>query len=285
MNVIDSHIHFWDLSKNINNWVFKTNNPLLIKNYLPSDAIKKFNDSIYGVIHIEAHDSVIPTGVEITWLNGIMDNTPNLSYKHIAFVDITLPNKDFASTINQIKQNKNVAGIRHILSYNPKFDYSPCSEDLSKHANIAANLKYLAQNNLIFDCQMYPYQLNNILPAITESGVLSVVDHLALPAWREKDDPDHKLWQDTILGLSEIDNVFIKLSGIDMFRRETEFDEVVKFCLKNVPIGRLIYGSNYPVSFTHDYNYWFDYLNNLGLSATEKEQIFFKNAFDIFFKV
>ncbi len=126
--------------------------------------------------------------------------------------------------------------------------------------------------------------VNNILPAITESGVLSVVDHLALPAWREKDDPDHKLWQDTILGLSEIDNVFIKLSGIDMFRRETEFDEVVKFCLKNVPIGRLIYGSNYPVSFTHDYNYWFDYLNNLGLSATEKEQIFFKNAF-IYFQI
>jgi L-fuconolactonase len=283
MKTIDSHIHFWDLKNNINNWVFRVNNPSLEKNYMPDVIASKFNGDLYGVVHIEAHDSDIPTINEVSWLSSIMKANPKLKYSHIAFVDITLPNAQFSNIIEELKEYKNVVGIRHILSYNPKFDYSPCDTDLSKNPNIHDNLGCLAKNNLIFNCQMYPYQINNILPAVTTSGVTCVVDHFALPAWNEKGDTDHNLWQEIMTKLSILDNVFIKISGIDMFRKESEYKEVVQFCLDKFPINRLIYGSNYPVSFNSNFNYWYEYLNNMNLSSAEKEQIFFKNACKVFF--
>ena len=284
MKVIDSHIHFWDLANNINSWVYKVNNPSLEKNYMPDTVVNKFNGDLYGVVHIEAHDSAISTVNEVNWLNSVMQDNPKLKYSHIAFVDITLPNTEFSKIIDKLTEYKNVVGIRHILSHNPKFDYSPCDNDLSNNPNIHDNLGYLAKNNFIFNCQMYPYQINNILSAITTSGVTCVIDHLVLPAWDKKDDTDHLLWQEIITKLSKLDNVFIKISGIDMFRKEAEFKDVVQFCLDKFPIDRLMYGSNYPVSFNNNYNYWYEYLNNMSLSSIEKEQLFFKNACGVFFK-
>ncbi|MCC2625259.1 MAG: amidohydrolase [Burkholderiales bacterium] len=285
MKLIDTHLHFWDLNNNINNWVLRqTNAPFFNKNYLPEMQPKICDNELYGVVHVEAHDSAVTTITEIKWLDSIMKGNESLKYRHIAFADITLPITEFSTLIKQIKDYKKVIGIRHILSNNPKFDYSPCGEDLSSNSNIMQNLKYLAQNNLIFDCQMYPYQIQNIIPAITSSNVTTIIDHLALPAWNQDNDEDHKVWQQTIKNLSLLKNIFIKMSGLDMFKQEAEFDTVVNYCLENFPIEQLMYGSNYPVSFTHDYNYWYNYLNKLNLSADEKEQIFFKNAHALFFK-
>ncbi len=283
MRVIDTHIHFWDLANNINTWVSRVNEPSLIKNYLPDMIIKQFKAQLHGVVHIEAHDSAISTISEINWLSQIMKTIPNLKYSHIAFADITLPKSEFAKTIDNLKVCQNVSGIRHILSHSTKFNYSPCDADLSQNANIATNLSYLASAKLIFDCQMHPYQIDNILDSIKESRVICVVDHLALPAWKNEGDEDYKKWQNTVMELAKLDNVYIKVSGIDMFRQEHEFKNVLDFCFKNIPSTNLIYGSNYPVSFNHDYNYWYEYLNNFNLSDATKEQIFFKTANSIFF--
>lgn len=285
MKLIDTHLHFWDLNNKINSWVLRqTEAPFFNKNYLPEMLPRLCSTELYGVIHVEAHDSAIPTITEIKWLDSVMKGNKALKYRHIAFVDITMPALEFATLINQIKEYKNVIGIRHILSHNPKFDYSPCDEDLSTNSNILQNLSCLAQNNLIFDCQMYPYQIQNILPAITSSNVTTIIDHLALPAWNQDNDEDHKTWKEAIKKLSLLKNVFIKMSGLDMFKQEAEFDTVVNYCLENFPINRLMYGSNYPVSCNHDYNHWYSYLKKINLSADEKEQIFFKNAHDLFFK-
>lgn len=284
MKLIDTHLHFWDLTKNINTWIPKeVDSPFLNKNYLPEDVTNSCSEQLVGVIHIEAHDSAIHTLVEIKWLDQVMQNQ-SLKFKHIAFVDITLESPQFCSLIDQIREFKQVIGIRHILSHNPKFSYSPCDKDLSHNPNIQANLNYLAQNNLIFDCQMYPYQINNILPAIISSNVTCIIDHLALPAWRDSNDQNHQLWQNLIVKLAQLDNVHIKVSGLDMFQPRKNFDKTIMYCFDNFPIDRLMYGSNYPVSFNDDYNYWFNYLNGLELSQIEKDQLFFKNAANLFFK-
>ena len=284
MQIIDAHLHFWDLSNKMNSWVSRQeNSPFLNKNYLPDTVVGNCSENLVGVIHIEAHDSATPTIAEIKWLDTTMKNNP-LKFRHIAFADITLPNPEFCNIIDQIKEYSNVIGIRHILSHHPSFSYSPCDEDLSKDSNIQANLSYLAKNKLIFDCQMYAYQINNILPEIINSGVTCIVDHLALPAWKQENDADHQQWKDTIIKLATLKNIFIKVSGLDMFQVREHFDNVIQYCLDTFPINRLVYGSNYPVSFNHDYNYWYNYLNKLHLSGLEKEQLFYKNALTLFFK-
>ena len=147
--------------------------------------IQACTSDLYGVVHIEAHDSAASTITEIKWLHELMEKNSALKYRHIACVNLTLPEANFVSIIKQIKEYKNVRGVRHILTYNPNFSYNPCNEDLSNHSNVLANLTCLAKNNLIFNCQMYPYQINTILPAIIKSNVITIIDHLALPAWKK----------------------------------------------------------------------------------------------------
>lgn len=285
MKIIDTHIHFWDLSNKINNWVSReTNEPFLNKNYMPDMLTGICTADLCGVLHVEAHDSEIPTTIEIEWLESVMQANTGLKYWHIAFADITAPVADFQNMITQIKTYKNVVGIRHIMSHRPGFKYSPCKEDLSKNSNILQNLTYLAQNNLIFDCQMYPNQIENILPAISSSNVTTLIDHLVLPQWEINGDDDHKMWMETIAKLALLDNVYIKVSGLDMFKQEAEFNSVIKHFFETFPIKRSMYGSNYPVSFNHDYNFWHNYLNKLKLTHDEKDGLFFRNAHDLFLR-
>lgn len=277
---IDTHLHFWDLGNKFNNWVlYQTDSSELKKNFLP-DALF-IDDTLYGVVHIEAHDSAISTINEIKWLSGIMQKYPYVKYAHIAFADITLPYDEFSQIINEIKQHAQVKGIRHILSHSPRYKYNPCDEDISNHKNILGNLQCLMQNKLIFDCQMYPYQLQNILPHIIYSGVTCIIDHCALPAWDNMHDYD--LWQKLVIELGQVRHIYLKLSGLDMFKPEEEFAGIVDFCLEHIPYERLMYGSNYPVSFTNNYNYWFDFLNTAIKNAAIKEKIFLNNAANVFF--
>lgn len=279
MKIIDTHLHFWELENHINSWVMRQANKNLQKNYLPENVINNSNNELVGVVHVEAHDSAIPTIKELKWLAEKMQKS-SLQYKHIAFADLTLPHSEFANIITQIKLFVNVVGIRHILSYTTKFSYNPNDIDASNNDNIEGNLAYLAKNNLIFDCQVYAHQMKNILPAIKNSNVTTVIDHMLLPAWNEY--KDCKLWQEMITQVSSLENVHLKLSGLDMFQHENNYDLVLKHCLEEFPNNRLIYGSNYPVSFNHDYNAWYNYLVTLELSNLEKENIFYKNAMKLF---
>lgn len=263
----------------MNSWVLKESNPNLKKDYLPNNLIKNCKNELIGFVHVEAHDSAIPTIKEVEWLENEMKNH-KLSYKHIAFVDLTSSTVDFKKIIDQLVSYKSVSGIRHILSYAEKFDYNPNSEDLSKHENIPRNLEHLATNSLIFDCQVYADQLENILPAIVKYNNVTVIDHMLLPAWKSIDDEDCKYWQNAIIEIARHKNIYLKLSGLDMFQQD--FDFAVKFCLENFPLERLMYGSNYPVSCNNDYNIWANYLDKLDLSKEIKEHLFYKNAQKIF---
>lgn len=289
MDIIDAHLHFYDLGNKINGWIYRqTDTPFLHKNCLPDMLSDKANHRVYAAIHIEAHDSSVPTTVEIEWLAKAMEDVKNLKYRHIALADVTLPHAEFRDVIAQVSKYDCVAGIRHIFSFNPSFKYSPCDSDLSNHPNIEANLKCLKDYNLIFDCQGYPYQINNLLPTIKESGVTCVLDHFSLPAWNKDNDADHKLWQQTIIKLTDEKKIFIKASGLDMFKNQDDFDGVIDFCVNNFPSERLIYGSNHPLSFKGDYNAWYDYLYNYidknSWPLGWKQKLFHQNAYDLFFK-
>lgn len=281
MKVIDTHVHFWELENKINSWVLRQSNPDLWHDYLPGTMINRSTHDLLGVVHVEAHDSAVSTIKEVEWLQNKMQDQ-KIQYKHIAFADITLLYTEFKNIIDQLNLFNNVVGIRHILSFNPKFSYNPNDYDLSSHENIARNLEYLAQNNLIFDCQVYAHQIKNILPAIVKSNVTTVIDHMLLPAWHKLNDEDCKLWQETILELAKHKNIYMKLSGLDLFQSPSDFDFAVIYCLEKFPNERLIYGSNYPVSCNNDYNSWVDYLVKINYPLHKREQIFYENARKLF---
>jgi predicted TIM-barrel fold metal-dependent hydrolase len=283
MQIIDSHVHFWDLKNKINSWVLKQCRVELQTDYLPSSMVSGEKSNIYGFVHVEAHDSAISTLNEIKWLRAEMEKA-NLRYKHIAFADITQPFNEFKLTIDSIRINPNVVGIRHILAHHPKFKYNPCDLDLSNNKNIGNNILYLAESNLIFNCQLYPYQIRGILPAIENCKITTLLDHILLPIWNDINDKEGKLWCDSISEISTMENVYLKLSGLDMFQDESKYTEVINECLNRFPYTRILYGTNFPVSFTHDYTFWYKVLDRIISTSGHKKAIFYENAFNLFFK-
>jgi predicted TIM-barrel fold metal-dependent hydrolase len=127
----------------------------------------------------------------------------------------------------------------------------------------------------IFECQAYPYQIEKLLPMIEDLKLPTMIEHLALPAWH-----DHKqkwLWQSIVNKIEQNPYVYIKLSAIDMFQPRENFSFILDQVFEKIS-NRCVYGSNYPVSFTQNYNYWFDYLNQYPFTQNERRQIFYGNA-------
>jgi L-fuconolactonase len=279
MKCIDAHIHFWDLSYGMNSWIFKQPRVELQKNYLPASLA----ENNFSFVHIEAHDSAVPTLQEIEWLAMVMKRL-NIEYRHIAFADITQSPADFAAAIDSIKDHPNVVGIRHILSHNNRSKYNPCINDLSENKNIGDNLHYLAKNGLIFNCQVYPGQLENILPKIKLSGVTTLIDHMFLPIWRDINDQNGRVWSKSIGDIADASNIYLKMSGLDMLQSEDMFKNIVYECLDRFPLERMLYGSNFPVSFTNDYNYWYKFIDSIISAEKDKNMIFYENSFNLFFK-
>ncbi|WP_119329309.1 amidohydrolase family protein [Cysteiniphilum halobium] len=277
MQIIDTHVHFWDLNQNINSWVLKQSNEGLKQNFLPQSLQQKMCYKLYGAVHIEAHDSCIDTEVEIKWLMKVAQKCPELQIKHIAYVDMTLARKQFIAKLDKLKQYPQVVGIRHILAYEKAVDYSPELQDLSMHPNLLTNLQILADYGFIFDCQAYPQQLLNLAPYLKASQIKTAIEHCGLPLWDHND--QRMLWQQSMQVLSEIESVSLKLSGLQMLGQTENNKAIVEYAIDCFGYQRVMYASNNPVCFRDDPLEWFETLYQL---CGGKKDIFYDNAFTFY---
>jgi L-fuconolactonase len=277
MNIIDSHLHFWDLSQNMHSWVkAKGTSKTLQKNFLPETFLAQAPSGLKGFVHIEAQDYNMPAEVEQFWLKQIMAPFPDVLFRSIGFVDITLPAEIFEQKILSLNEYKAFIGVRHILSYHPTHPYSPEIIDLSTHKNIPKNLTLLAKYNLVFECQCYPAQLLNLLPAIVDSNVTCVLEHLLIPIWNNK--KEYRFWMDTLIKASQFDNIYIKLSGLSMFDKNLDMERTVRPCLDFFMPNHCLYGSNHPVCYPDWPDIFYRRFDLLTLSEQERQDIFYNTA-------
>ncbi len=273
LQAIDTHVHFWDLNQKINSWVLNQSNEALKHDFLPQMLQQKMQDKLYGAVHIEAHDSRIDTEVEIKWLMAVAQKCPAIEIKHIAYVDMTLPKTQFIAKLDKLKQYPQVVGIRHILAYEQGVDYCPESQDLSTYPNVIANLQILADYNLIFDCQAYPRQLLNLASYLKASRVKTAIEHCGLPLWGN--DEQRQLWQQSMRVLSEVENVSLKLSGLQMLGQLAHSKAIIDYTIDCFGYQRLMYASNNPVCFRDNPLEWFETLDQL---CAGKGEVFCDNA-------
>ena len=278
VNYIDTHVHFWQLSQKINKWVENQgSNPKLKKDFLPQSLLQH-SQGLSGVVHIEAHDSAVETEIEINWLQKLSKTVPQLPIRHIACVDITLEPEAFEKIMVKLKSYPQVVGIRHILSFDQDENYSLQDKDLSQHPFITKNLKILQSYDYIFDAQAYPTQLLNLLPAIAESQVKTVIEHLAIPIFSTQD--KKMKWQHSIKTFVQLNHVYIKLSGLEMFDKIMDSQEIIEFALKEFTTKKAVFGSNYPVCFTDKPTAWLEVVKQLDLD--DAQAILFDNAWQLY---
>ncbi|ALM54296.1 amidohydrolase family protein [Halomonas huangheensis] len=291
MQVIDSHVHFWDLGLGNQPWLLNPQ-PNLLGDYSPMacdygpDALRSESRmsvagqaiELVGAVHIEA-DAVDPIK-ETRWLAGLDDPLPSA-----LVVGVDLSQADAVEQLEtQLTLSDRVRGIRQILNVhaNPLFDY--VGRHYMSESTWRDNFRHLARLGLSFDLQIYPSQMAQaaeLADANPEVQFLlnhagMYVDRQGVAGWRA--------WRDGMRELAARDNVATKLSGFGMLDHQWTAGSIRPLILEAIDafgVERCLFASNFPVdSLYASYDdTWRAYAEIVAeASATEKQALFVDNA-------
>ena len=229
MQFIDTHIHLWNLDNNINKWVVNSNNSRLIHNYTLDDYTSTY-PSATEIITVEAADGVFSLN-EVAWIHQYVKNNL-IKIKHIAYIDMMQNPKQFETSLQQFRQYNFVIGFRDTMSFSKSSNYSPCNADMTtdktKLDNLAHNLICLAQNNYIFNAQMYPSQLLQISNIIRNSSVNCIIDHCGLPDFTTSESKNE--WLNMLHEYGQIAK--FKISGLNLNNNNENITEICENIFK-----------------------------------------------------
>jgi L-fuconolactonase len=277
VNIIDPHLHFFDLTNGEYAWLKSQNPPhwadkqTINRNYSEQDLYLPPEITLAGFVHIEAGFDNQQPWREIDWL----ESTCSLPFKTIACADLT--STSFAYSLSKLTQRPSVVGVRHIL------DDGALS--ILTHQRTLQHFTLLNDQELIFEAQLL---LSNdsaidqlIQLAIINQRVSIIINHGGWPPAKNTKEFQH--WNLNLSRLSGCPNVAIKLSGWEMTERRwtmSDMQYTVSQILDYFETNRIMLASNFPLcTLSCSYSeLWQRYLLGLPLSETEFNQLTFSNA-------
>jgi L-fuconolactonase len=178
--------------------------------------------------------------------------------------------------LEKLAANPIFRGIRHVLADAP---------ETMKNSAFISGLAILASSGKVFDLLVLPNQLRAAESMIRSvPGIRIAINHAGKPILKSE---ELGLWQDGMKRLSEIDNVYCKLSGLPSEApggdwTGTDYRPWVDTLLDLFGTKRLMFGSNWPTCTPVGAS--FDDIVDLTeklvqkLSPSEQEEIFGSTA-------
>ena len=266
---VDSHQHFWKLSRGDYSWM-TPDMKKLYKDFFPSDLeplIKEKN--ISKTIIVQAADTVAET-----------EFTLKLAEDHefvagvVGWVDLESPKTK--ETIDKLCESKFLKGVRPMI-------HDIENDEWMLQDNLKENINYLATKNLTFDALVRPQHLKHLIKFVQKFDFLPIViDHIAKPKILNSEIDE---WKKDMQALSGYQNVFCKFSGILTEVGEnyskTQIEPYVDFILNLFSPNKIMWGSDWPVlTMAENYSNWFDLAMDCcnNFSESEKNMIFANTA-------
>ena len=270
---VDSHQHFWELSRGDYSWLSKENKPLY-RNFFPENLIELIKEkNISKTVIVQAADTV----AETEFILGIADNN-----EFVAGVVgwVNFENKNVKNDIDRLAQNKFLKGFRPMI-------HDIVNDNWMLKDNISEGINYLVEKNLTFDALVRPQHLNNLINFAKKYPNLPIViDHIAKPKIVYG---EIEKWKDNMKELSHYENVYCKFSGIltEVGKNYTksQIDPYVEFIFEVFTPKKLMWGSDWPVlTIAENYSDWFNLAMNYCniLSNNEKLDIFSNTAINFY---
>jgi predicted TIM-barrel fold metal-dependent hydrolase len=290
MQVVDPHIHLWDLKTHHYPWLASPGKSFvgdardLKHDYLINDFLNETGSvQVLKVVHVDAnHDPDDPVE-ETRWLQHVADNEGGgLPNAIVAGADLS------AENVHEILEShaafKNTRGIRQILNVhsNPLFNY--VSRHFMRETQWRKNFALLKQYSMSFDLQLYPSQMYEAaLLAHEHRDTQFIVNHAGMCADRDSAQGKDE-WRDGMRALAACPNVSVKVSGLAMFDHEWTIESFRPYVLETIDAfgcDRSMFASNFPVDrlFTTYEGLWKAYASIVkDFSDTEKDALFKSNA-------
>ncbi|SDD50330.1 amidohydrolase family protein [Paraburkholderia lycopersici] len=261
MQVVDPHVHFWNLDTHHYPWLanpgtsFAGDARELKHNYLPTDLLREAGDiDVLKVVHVEAnHDPADPVE-ETRWLESIADNAAHAGAARalpdaiVAACDLSAPNAP--AVLEAHAAFARTRGIRQILNVHENKLYDYVGRHYMREAAWRKHFALLERYGLSFDLQLYPSQMEEAAALAREHpGIQFVVNHAGM--FVDRDSPaGYRAWREGLCALAACQNVAIKISGLAMFDHEWSVESLRPYVLASIDMfgaDRAMFASNFPV--------------------------------------
>ena len=290
MQVVDPHIHLWDLKTHHYPWLANPGTSFvgdardLKHDYLIDDFLREAVPvQVLKVVHVDAnHDPADPVE-ETRWLQHVADHEGHgMPNGIVAGADLS------AENVHEVLEAHvafaNTRGIRQILNVhaNPLYDY--VGRHYMREPQWRKSFSLLKQYSLSFDLQLYPSQMNEAAALAREhEDTQFIVNHAGMFVDRASVE-GFRAWRDGMRALAACPNVAVKISGLAMFDHEWSVESFRPYVLEAIDTfgcGRAMFASNFPVDrlfATYD-GLWNAYAAIVkDLSDTEINALFKGNA-------
>ncbi|MAF52610.1 MAG: hypothetical protein FI707_14915 [SAR202 cluster bacterium] len=234
--IVDSHHHFWDLSKLDYAWM-PAGESVIKRTYLPADLrpVLRQNDVSKTVV-VQAHQSLDET----EFLLDIARDTDFVAGV-VAWVDLQSPN--VGVDLDRLMRRPKLVGVRHQVEDDPDDDWLVRSETVR-------GLRMLAERGLAYDVLARPRHLSRV-PDLAERvpDLRMVIDHIAKPLIK---DGVMGPWASDIAAVAEIPGVHCKVSGMvtEADHETWTLADLIPYVAHVVDVfgyDRLMFGSDWPV--------------------------------------
>jgi L-fuconolactonase len=238
MNIVDSHLHFWDPS--VLDYPWLEGAPWLNRAYLPAD-LDTGSMGVGRIVFVEADCSPEQSIAEVDWVSGMADVVPQLG-GIVAFAPVESGPR-LTTHLESLRQRPLVKGVRRLFQQeSPSF--------ITDAATVAGG-RAVAESGLTFDACVRHDQLPALIAFARALPELPIVlDHMGKPPISSG---EVTLWRANLRQLGALPNVFLKLSGA---APEADPDrdlpsQVMPFlvaALETFGTERCMFGSDWPVS-------------------------------------
>lgn len=234
---IDSHQHFWDLTRFPYPWMPSEPNSPLRHNFLPDDLGWILEENRFdGSVAVQA----TTVDGEAEWLLELADQNPWI-LGVVAWVDLTSPR--IGERLDQLQQHPKFKGVRHPV-------HDEADDRWLLRDDVLAGLRELERRGLPYDLMLRPRHLP-LVPELVERlpKLRMVIDHIAKP---EIAAGKMEGWDREMERIAELPQICVKVSGMitEADHRNWKADDLrpyVQHVVKLFGPDRLLFGSDWPV--------------------------------------
>ena len=257
MQVVDPHIHLWDLEANRYPWLEKPAD-IFTGDYSSIARTHRLEDfladagpvEVLKVVHIDAgHDPADPVR-ETRWLQDIADRPGSRGLPNAIVASIDLSRPDAGATLEAHAAAPNLRGVRQILNVHadPYFDY--VGRHFMEEETWAGNFGLLGRHGLSFDLHIYPSQMPAAAAlAAAHPDIPIVLNHTGMFADRGSV-AGWRAWRGGLRALAAQPNVSVKISGLGMLDHRWTVESLRPYALEALDafgVDRAMFASNFPV--------------------------------------
>ncbi|WP_339724760.1 amidohydrolase family protein [uncultured Paraglaciecola sp.] len=267
LEIVDSHLHFWKLSRQDYAWLTPYLG-VLYQDRLPLDWQQASTGlGVNKAVVIQA----APTDAETDFLLSLTQKSDSLAGV-VGWVDMNAHSSLVCARLQQLAAEPKFKGIRPMLQ-----DIEDVEWILNP--NFTPIFNFLIEHNLSFDALVRGEHLDAILHiAQTFPDLKMVINHCAKPNIHANAFDN---WATSICRFSSLSNVYVKVSGLstEAGRKQQlveHYQHYFQHITKVFGVERMMWGSDWPVvNINNSYKGWFDLCRELVSSWSQREQIRF----------